>query len=134
MENASKALLIAGAILLSILIISLGIMVFQNARGTISDSNLDDQKIQVYNNKFTTYMGTSVDASKVNALIEAVNANNATSDNKITITYSATAAAIGTTTASNNMYAFTVSQTQKYKVTYTLGASGMINAITIANV
>ena len=31
MENASKALIIAGAILLAILIISLGIMIYQQA-------------------------------------------------------------------------------------------------------
>ena len=40
MENASKALIIAGAILLSILIISLGIMVFQNAKSTVGSADM----------------------------------------------------------------------------------------------
>jgi len=34
MENASKALIIAGAILISILLISLGIMMFNSSKGT----------------------------------------------------------------------------------------------------
>lgn len=40
MENASKALIIAGAILLSVLIISLGIMVYNNAKNTVGSANL----------------------------------------------------------------------------------------------
>lgn len=34
MENASKALIIAGAILISILLISLGIIMFNSSKGT----------------------------------------------------------------------------------------------------
>ena len=37
MENASKALIIAGAILLSIAIIGVGMYVFQNVQETIQD-------------------------------------------------------------------------------------------------
>ena len=33
MENASKALIIAGAILISILLVSLGIIMFNNSKG-----------------------------------------------------------------------------------------------------
>ena len=33
MENASKALIIAGAILISILLVSLGIIMFKNSKG-----------------------------------------------------------------------------------------------------
>ena len=38
MENASKALIIAGAILLSILIITIGLYVYSNAKSTIDNS------------------------------------------------------------------------------------------------
>ena len=134
MENASKALIIAGAILVSILIISLGIMVYNNAKSTVGDANLDSETIQTYNNKFTMYAGNGVQAAKVNSLIEAVNANNVTSDNLITISYTGTAAAIGTTTQStNNTFDFSVSSTQTYTVTYTLGSTGMVSTITIGN-
>ena len=38
MENASKALIIAGAILISILLISLGIVMFNASKGTTRSS------------------------------------------------------------------------------------------------
>lgn len=76
MENASKALIIAGAILLSILIISLGILIFSQAQDTINSVNMSEQEIQAFNNKFTPYQGTSVRGSQVNALVQAVASNN----------------------------------------------------------
>ena len=135
MENASKALIIAGAILLSILIISLGIMVYNNAKSTVSDANLSSEQAQTYNSKFTIYSGADIPAANVNSLVAAVNANNATNDNKITITVGRlTNTPTGTTTAdANNQYNFTVQATQKYTVTYTLGATGLVSAITINN-
>lgn len=39
MENASKALIIAGAILISILLISLGIIMFNASKGTTDQAN-----------------------------------------------------------------------------------------------
>ena len=39
MENASKALIIAGAILISILIIGLGVFIYQQAQSTVSKAN-----------------------------------------------------------------------------------------------
>ena len=38
MENASKALLIAGAILLAILIIAIGMFIYNSAQSTINNS------------------------------------------------------------------------------------------------
>ena len=39
MENASKALLIAGAVLIVILLISLGIMMFRSSQGTTEQAS-----------------------------------------------------------------------------------------------
>ena len=39
MENASKALIIAGAILISILLISLGIVMFNASKGTTAQAS-----------------------------------------------------------------------------------------------
>lgn len=75
MENASKALIIAGAILLSILIISLGILIFSQAQDTINSINMSEQEIMAFNNKFTPYEG-DVRGSQVNALVQAVLTNN----------------------------------------------------------
>ena len=45
MENASKALIIAGAILLAILLISLGIMIFNQAQDTVTNSGMTEAEL-----------------------------------------------------------------------------------------
>ncbi len=76
MENASKALIIAGAILLSILLISLGIMIFNQAQDTVGSINMSEQEIQAFNNKFIPYEGSNKRGTEVNALVQLVRANN----------------------------------------------------------
>ena len=76
MENASKALIIAGAILLSILIIGLGMMIFNNAKDAISGANLDRETISAFNSKFETYLGDAKKGSNVKSLCDLVRNNN----------------------------------------------------------
>ena len=85
MENASKALIIAGAILISILIISVGIMIFNSSSGLFSSatSKMSDQEKQLFNSTFTMYEGTRVSGSSVKELIRAVIANNMDEENPI---------------------------------------------------
>ena len=88
MENASKALIIAGAILLAILLISLGIMIYNQASGVVDNNAMDEVAIQSFNQKFEQYFGPKVRGSNVNALLSAVNTNNGSTDDaskKITI-------------------------------------------------
>lgn len=75
MENASKALIIAGAILLSILIIGLGMFIYQQAAGAMKDTGLSDQEIQAFNQKFQQYEGTQK-GTQVQALCELVKTHN----------------------------------------------------------
>ena len=58
MENASKALIIAGAILLSILIIGLGMTIYQKASGAMNGADLSGTEIQTYNSEFEQYKET----------------------------------------------------------------------------
>ena len=52
MENASKALIIAGSILVAILIVSLGVMVFNRFSGTAKEmANMNEQEISAFNSK-----------------------------------------------------------------------------------
>ena len=81
MENASKALIIAGAILLSILIIALGVFVFNQAKGAMGNTGLDDQKAAANNQKFEAYEGGAVKGSQVKALIDTVRTNNKSKTN-----------------------------------------------------
>ena len=76
MENASKALIIAGAILLSILIISLGIMIFNQASGVVNNNAMTEVEVNSFNQKFEQYFGTKVRGANVKALFTAVDTNN----------------------------------------------------------
>ena len=76
MENASKALIIAGAILLAILIISLGIMIYNQASGVVNNNAMSEVEIATFNNKFEQYVGTKVRGANVNALLSAIRSNN----------------------------------------------------------
>lgn len=88
MENASKALIIAGAILLAILIISLGIIIYQQAAGVAQDTNMDQLTINNFNAQWTNYEGNRVSGAQVNALLAAALANNTSeesADRKVTV-------------------------------------------------
>lgn len=72
MENATKALLIAAAVLIAILIISLGIVVYNMASETMESVNFSEQEITAFNDKFTQYEDEHVRGSNVNALLKTV--------------------------------------------------------------
>ena len=79
MENASKALIIAGAILLAILLISLGILIFSQAQDTVNNSGMSQAEITAFNNKFLKYEGNRQKGSVVKSLINEVLASNSDS-------------------------------------------------------
>ena len=108
MENASKALIIAGAILLSILIISLGIMVYNNAKNTVGSANLNKQEIETFNSQWETYQGQNKTASEVKTMIRAVIASNASetkagTNRYVTVTKGSTAKTTKTTSQPTNI-------------------------------
>ena len=94
MENASKALIMAGAILIAIMIVSLGIMIFSNMSNSAKNaSNLDEQVISNFNSRITPYVGKKINGSQVNALIQLVISinnsaiNNGNLDRTVSISY-----------------------------------------------
>lgn len=138
MENASKALIIAAAILISIMIISLGIWAFSIANNASKDVDLDEATIASFNQNFKQYEGTRISGNTVKSLIDAVRSNNikhvddksmqvaitgvctiSDSDNASTITSAATKA---TNTIENG---------STYKVAFSYAESGLIETITI---
>ena len=74
MENASKALIIAGAILLSILIIGLGMYIYNMAADAITDTGLDATQVQAHNEPYDRYLGTR-SGSDVRTLVKNVTNN-----------------------------------------------------------
>lgn len=78
MENASKALIIAGAILISILLISIGVLVI-NATNKATEGvagKTSAMEIQNFNATFVNYEG-EVTASQAKTLVSEVKASNA---------------------------------------------------------
>lgn len=78
MENTSKALLIAGAILLAILLISIGIYVYNNY-GQLAiaktSSTVNEMIITRFNNEYLMYEGTQK-GTNVKNLLQCASANN----------------------------------------------------------
>ena len=78
MENASKALLIAGAILIAIILIAMGVRVINSTQGTTeaTQSTMQSTEVTMFNNKFLGYMGANKSKAQAVALLNAVIANN----------------------------------------------------------
>ena len=136
MENASKALIIAGAILLSILIIGLGMMIFNQARDAISGSGLETEKATTFNSKFLEYTGNSVKKTDLISLIDLVISNDGTYKTTgyplISITYSGTTYKSTATLSTLRNTISAATATKKFKVTPTkYDASGYITTITV---
>lgn len=77
MENASKALLIAGSVLIVILIIGVGMLVYSSMQGTIDEGirQMSNQEKDMFNQQFLQYAGRK-NGSNVKALQSKVNNNN----------------------------------------------------------
>lgn len=77
MENASKALIIAGTILVAILLVTIGIVVVNIGNGNIGqgDGELVTQEAVQFNSRFTSYAGKQ-DAAAVKQLLTDLVSNN----------------------------------------------------------
>ena len=137
MENATKALLIAAAVLVAILIISLGIVVYQMASETIDGVNFSGQEVTAFNDKFMQYQGDHVRGSEVNALLKTVLQSNMDSRSQgldpnsdakfVSVSGSVALAADATTTGTTK-----ASSAKLYTVTVNMDAkTGFVNSIVV---
>lgn len=78
MENASKALIIAGAILISILLIAISMYIYNSAQGTINNagSKMSENEKSMYNSSVTPYSGKNKKGVDVRSLIDSIIASN----------------------------------------------------------
>ncbi len=122
MENASKALIIAGAILLSILLISLGIMIFTQAQDVVSGSGMTEAEISSFNQKFSKYEG-NMKGTMVKSLINEVISTNAGSEDKDGV--------LVTLNDVSKPYTKGVKNNNTYNVEMETGQDGRINKIKV---
>ncbi|MBQ2835543.1 MAG: hypothetical protein IJE68_01745 [Clostridia bacterium] len=138
MENATKALLIAAAVLVAILIISLGIGIFNTASEQAENAgDLTQYEIQTFNDKFKKYEGDSRTGSDVNALLDTVfSHNNAQEDTSTCVEVEVSAVEGHTGVAKSNSITASpakVSLGARYKVTCEYDtATKLIKKITVA--
>ena len=158
MENASKALIIAGAILLSILIIAIGMYIYSSAQAQVDSSltTMSTSEIEGFNSTFTSYQGEQT-GSNVKALINRLVANantyseepakipafsynagqqeDASKNNRDDIDNLAWGVRVEGETAGYLRYLSNVSRgldlKHKYFVVMTMGSSGVVSGITV---
>ena len=77
MENASKALIIAAAILIAIVLITLGVFVLGSGGELVKkSSDMTEVEVNAFNQKFEAYCGDHVRGSTVKTLVNTINNNN----------------------------------------------------------
>ena len=83
MENASKALVIAGAILLVIAIIAIAVGIVSKTRGTMNtaENQINSMAVQIHNKQFEKYKGI-ITGEEVKECIATVLSNNSTTKNR----------------------------------------------------
>lgn len=83
MENASKALLIAGAILIVILLIAVGMMVYNGAKGSIDKAigSMSSTEKDIHNKQFEPYIKSGLSGSNLKTLYSKVISNNGNDEN-----------------------------------------------------
>ena len=127
MENASKALIIAGAILISILLISVGIIVMNAINNPVQQGAeaANAQAVEIFNGKFTGYAGKGQSGTTIKALLTAANSTVRPSDRET-----------GTDTKIKFIgqikTAGAVETQKKYDVDFTYDAKGYIKEINIS--
>lgn len=91
MENASKALLIAGAILIVIVLISIGMMIVSSSQDTIGQVGdlTTGQAVRTFNEQYQNYQGDQRGAS-VKTLLNLVSVNNSSNSSGRTISITIT--------------------------------------------
>lgn len=119
MENASKALIIAGAVLISILLISVAVLIMNSVdpMTKATEQQSESMAMQTFNAQFTQYEGDNVPGSQVRTLISTAEAAKTAYNKTVTVTKPTTIKATG-----------------RYVVSITGYAGGYINAITITEV
>ena len=119
MENSAKALIIAGAVLIAVLVSSLAVTLFSSA-GQYSEGNRNQQysvNITNFNARFDQYIGSNKSKSTVQKLLRLIESNN--SD-------------LGNVNISCNVIKIdSDAPSKKYNVTSTYNDEGYINHIEI---
>lgn len=135
MENASKALLIAAAIIIAIILISLGVYVVRQGQSAMGSINISEHEISAFNSKWESYQGKQL-GSSVKSLVTQVNNYNRTvnDDRYVTIDYNTEYNASSATAEFPNSAPTntgTINSGTTYNITFQYTKAGLISHIGI---
>ena len=133
MENASKALIIAGAILISIVLIGIGVLIV-NSTGGITDEvgqQFSSQEKEAFNRQFETYESTSTNAGNARALLSRVISSNATNKDSGKLVKVNAGSGDKDTAADISTIRSELNNSYKYKIELVYSAGGLVNVIKI---
>ncbi len=133
MENASKALIIAGAILIAIVLVTVGVVVINSFNPDDAIGEVDQRTKEVFNSKFVSNSGEKVRGSAVKTLLSNVISSNAS--NEASKKISVTVDGANSTNDSNKISEISrdVNTSHRYTVTLSYATNGLINSIDIAD-
>lgn len=135
MENATKALIIAGSVLIVIVLISVGVSILSSTRGLENNTQetADVMETNSFNSRFTGYVGQNLSGSQIKSLCSTVIASNAKNKNtarEVTLTYGTTS---GTDSTSISTIAGSIRANARYNVSSTYNDAGYIVTLTISD-
>lgn len=139
MENATKALIIAGSVAVSLLILSLGMYFYKQATSGVNLDKLSQAQKDEFNQDFTKYEGNAVSGVNVNELIQKVmrsNQNETTEESGKTIELTGTAAGKSIKIEKDGSSTGNISKVPSgytYKVKVEIGEYGLVDSITVSN-
>lgn len=87
MENATKALLMAGAILITIILIGAGLLIINSTKGMDEQVGKTSESMAkaTFNAQFTSYIGTNITQANVRALLSRAIASNSQNSRQVLI-------------------------------------------------
>ena len=133
MENATKALLIAGSVLVVLLLIAVGLRIFNSTQGTVksSETTMDATAIATFNTQFTGYGTNNITKSDALTLLNKIISNNS-SNSKHQVGYSVAhtnSDAISNSSSTVSQLIIKLQQKQRYNIELSYDANGYINFI-----
>lgn len=133
MDNASKALIMAGGILIAIMIIGVSLFILSNARGMASESNkqMEQNAADSFNRFYTSYDSRIYGIDAYNIIKKAKDdnwrADNGTSEHRISFDEGFAKSLLDSMDASDGV----AKMKNEYSYSYHIGSDGYIDSITI---
>ena len=133
MENATKALLIAGSILVAILLIAVGLRIFNSTNGTSESAKTTMQTTAVatFNTQFVAYTGKNRSRTDALTLLNTIISNNS-SNSKHKISYTIIkkdGTTLSESSSTTTDFIVELNKHERYNINSTTNSEGYIDTI-----